>query len=78
MTDDTGHILAALGRLEAGQAAMRTDLTMLRGDLADLRSDVAILRTEVTTLIAHMDRIQESIKVIRDGLCDPGEADQHD
>jgi len=78
MTDDTSHILAALERLEAGQAATRTDLTMLRGDLTDLRSDVAILRTEVTTLMARMDRIQESINAIRDGLCDPGEADQHD
>jgi hypothetical protein len=39
---------------------------------------VAILRIEMTTLMAHMDRIQKSIKVIRNGLCNPGEADQHD
>ena len=78
MADDTDHILATLERLEAGQAATRTDLTMLRGDLTDLRNDVAILRTEMTTLMARMDHIQESINAIRGGPCDPGEADQND
>jgi hypothetical protein len=51
---------------------------MLRGDLTGLRSDVAILRTEVTTLMAHMDRIQESINVICNDRHDPGETDQRD
>jgi len=78
MTEDTDPILAALGRLEAGQAATRTDLTMLRGDLTDLRNDVTRLRTEVTTLMACMGRIQESTNAIRNDLRDPGEADQHD
>ncbi|MBV8399112.1 MAG: hypothetical protein JOZ17_10270 [Acetobacteraceae bacterium] len=78
MIEDTDPILAALGRLEAGQTATRTDLTMLRGDLTNLCNDVTTLRTEVTTLMACMGRIQESINAIRNDLRDPGETDQHD
>ena len=33
---------------------------------------------EVTTLMAHMDRIQESINVICNDRHDPGETDQRD
>ena len=78
MTEDTDPILAALGRLEAGQAATRTDLTMLRGDLTELRSDVTRLRTEVTTLMARLARIQESSNAIRNDRRDPGGVDQED
>ncbi|MSP02276.1 MAG: hypothetical protein EXR07_14680 [Acetobacteraceae bacterium] len=48
MSDDP--ILAAMGRLETGQTALRSDVTGLRADVTDLRTEVTGLRTEVTGL----------------------------
>ena len=68
MSDDQiARILAALERLETGQAQLATDVTTLR-------TDVTTLRTEV---MARIDRLQNTVTTIRDDITvNMGRADQ--
>ncbi len=75
MSDDQiARILAALERLETGQAQLATDVTTLRTDVTTLRTDVTTLRTEV---MARIDRLQNTVTTIRDDITvNMGRADQ--
>jgi len=56
MTDETSRIiLAALVRLEAGQAELRAEMTDLRAGMASLREDVT---AQVAALTARVERLE--------------------
>jgi methyl-accepting chemotaxis protein len=70
MSDDPiANILAALNRLEVGQAELRVGQTELRDGQAHLRTELSDELGRIRAdLMARMDRLQDAITAIRDDI----------
>ncbi len=63
--DRLDFVIAALGRLEAGQAHLHEEQTRLRTDLLKqgerVLNEVASLRDDMTVTMARMDRLDSAV-----------------
>ena len=61
-------ILETLGRVEAGQAAMRAELGMLHDDQAAMRAEMTGVRGDVVTLRDDLTAVRGDLTAVRDDL----------